>query len=120
MSLRPTSGMGLLRKSASGDYLLTIPGRRSGGPPVITTQPVGGTFAVPHAFTVVATGASPLSYQWQINSGTWSDITDDATYSGSQTASLTVSAPVLATIRCVVSNPFGEVASDQIDISTTP
>ncbi len=38
-------------------------------PPVITTQPVGSTKVVggKHTFTVAATGAAPLTYQWKKN-----------------------------------------------------
>jgi gliding motility-associated-like protein len=64
------------------------------------------------SFSVTATNA--LSYQWQMNSGPgWTDITDNATYSGSQTNTLTATGVTTAMnaylYRCVVSNNCGPV-----------
>jgi len=62
-------------------------------PPSITTQPAdayfcsGGTVT----YTVSANGAG-LTYQWQVNTGTgWINLTTSATYSGTNTATLTIS-----------------------------
>jgi hypothetical protein len=65
--------------------------------PIITTQPAtqrvcGNT---PASFSVAANGAS--SYQWQVSpdgSTGWSNISNNATYSGATSATLTVSDPV--------------------------
>lgn len=64
------------------------------------------------SFSVTATNA--LSYQWQMNSGPgWTDIADNATYSGSQTNNLTATGVTTAMntylYRCVVSNNCGPV-----------
>lgn len=61
---------------------------------VITTQPSDqqGLPGANFIFSVVASGAS--SYQWQISTnggGTYSDLSDDSKYSGSQTNTLQVS-----------------------------
>ncbi|WP_147375999.1 Ig-like domain-containing protein [Marinifilum flexuosum] len=61
-------------------------------------------------FELIATGEEPINYQWQIlNGGTWDDLTDDATtYSGSNTATLTITKANLSfnenQYRCLVSN----------------
>jgi hypothetical protein len=78
------------------------------------TELVAGQTAAPGgtaAFTAVAIGAAPLSYQWQreaAGSATWSDLSDGAVYSGSATGTLTVAGATLAMngdhFRCVVSN----------------
>ena len=48
---------------------LTTPSARAATAPVITTQPVGGTnlTATAITFSVIATGTTPLRYQWFIN-----------------------------------------------------
>jgi gliding motility-associated-like protein len=58
-----------------------------------TTQPVsvtaictGGTAS----FTVAATGDNNLQYQWQIDNGGFVDLTNDAIFSGVNTATLTI------------------------------
>lgn len=65
-------------------------------------------------FGVVATGPGPVTYQWQREaSGTanWVNVSDNATYGGSGTATLTVKAVVTAmdgdSFRCVVNNGTG-------------
>ncbi len=61
--------------------------------PTITTQPVSQTCITSDEinYSVIADGAN--SYQWQVsidNGNTWADLSDDATYSGTQTYSLTI------------------------------
>ena len=61
--------------------------------PTITTQPVSQTCITSNEinYSVIADGAN--SYQWQVsidNGNTWADLSDDATYSGTQTYSLTI------------------------------
>jgi glucose/arabinose dehydrogenase len=80
--------------------------------PAITQQPVdvhteiGGDAT----FTVVATGAAPLQYQWQkFNGTTWDAI------NGATSATFTIDPVALADegdYRVVVSNTFGSVTSD--------
>ncbi|MEO7172251.1 GEVED domain-containing protein [Flavobacterium sp.] len=63
---------------------------------VITTHPVNVAACTQGAntasFTIVTTGDTP-AYQWQFstNGTSWSNITDDSTYSGATTASLSLS-----------------------------
>ena len=82
-------------------------------PPGITQQP-GSQFVLPGsaaAFSVVASGTSPLSYQWQKNS---INLSDSGNYSGSTTAVLGVSgvdSTDIASYGCVVTNAYGSVTS---------
>ena len=69
-------------------------------------------------FSVVADGAAPLAYQWQRlpnGSTTWVNLSDDATYGGCSTSSLTVTAVTYAMngdqFRCEVSNSLGHATS---------
>jgi pimeloyl-ACP methyl ester carboxylesterase len=75
--------------------------------PSITTQPQSQTVQIGGniAFTVAATGAMPLHYQWQFNGFNLSDATN---------ATLTLNAVTAATggnYSVVVSNPYGSVSS---------
>jgi hypothetical protein len=77
--------------------------------PSITAQPANQTVAVgqPATFTVVATGASPLSYQWQ-KSGAAIPGATAASYS-----TLPVAIGDTGSVyRVVVSNPAGQVTSN--------
>jgi sugar lactone lactonase YvrE len=65
-------------------------------------------------FAAVATGSTPLTYQWQrrtSGSATWATLSDNATYSGSGTASLTVHSVVAAmdgdSFSCVLTSANG-------------
>jgi hypothetical protein len=84
--------------------------------PAITTQPAAATVCagLNATYTVVATGAG-LTYTWEENpgSGTFTAITDGGIYSGSATATLTLTGVTAGmngyTYRCVVNgtcNPF--------------
>ena len=83
--------------------------------PLITSQPIGltnlaGTSAI---FTVTATGASSLSYQW-VKDGT-NALGDGANISGSGTARLTLSNVLgadAANYTAVISNAAGSVTSE--------
>jgi hypothetical protein len=80
--------------------------------PFITSQPVSslptciGTNTV--SFTVCATGTGPLQYQWRENAAI---ITDNATYNGTNTPTLTINNPSYSlngkTYRCIVTNCSG-------------
>lgn len=82
-------------------------------PPIITSNPssqalLQGATAL---FAVGATGAAPLSYQWQQN-GT--NLIDEANISGSATTALVISNVSVADVASydvVVSNPAGSVTS---------
>ena len=82
-------------------------------PPGIVQQP-GDQFVLPGAaaaFSVVASGSSPLGYQWQKNQVNMADGGHDA---GCATAVLTVSgadSTDVASYRCVVTNAYGSVTS---------
>jgi hypothetical protein len=88
-------------------------------PPAITQQPqpqdvCPGAAA---AFAVAATGAGPLSYQWQRND---TNLTDGGYYSGVTTSDLTVSgvdSSVLGDYRCVVSNQSGTTPSSAVALT---
>ncbi len=75
--------------------------------PTITTQPISRTVAVGAnvSFSVVVSGTSPFSYQWQLNGGDISGAT-------SATLSLTsVGTNHAGNYTCVVSNSVGAAAS---------
>jgi len=82
----------------------------SSNSPVITIHPASQTVAVGNTatFSVVATGTAPLSYQWQQNG---------ENIQGAASASYTTTATTLSddgtTYRCIVTNDFGTVTSDQ-------
>ena len=82
-------------------------------PPGIVQQP-GGQFVLPGAtaaFSVIASGSSPLSYQWQKNQA---NLANGGHYSGCMTAVLTVSgvdSTDVASYGCEVTNAYGSVTS---------
>jgi hypothetical protein len=88
------------------------------GPPSIVRQPESqavnqGSNAT---FNITALSQAPLSYQWQCRTGggpAWSDLNDNASYSGSESASLTVMNANVTGLefRCIVTNPSGSVTS---------
>jgi hypothetical protein len=84
-------------------------GGSSGMPPTITTQPQNQTVAQGSSatFTVMATGTSPLSYQWMENGMTISGAT-----SASYTTPPTTPADNNAQFSVVVSNGTGSVTSN--------
>ena len=64
--------------------------------PVITNQPVDDYIAYGDNASFTVTATNPCYYQWQIKttpSGSWVDLSNDATYSGVTTATLGVAAP---------------------------
>ncbi|MGD0262730.1 MAG: immunoglobulin domain-containing protein [Verrucomicrobiota bacterium] len=92
------------------------------GPPVITDQPIARTMPLggTAAFSVVAGGTTPLSYQWRWN-GT--NLTDGGGISGSITPSLAignVAAANLGTYSVFVTNAFGAAASVGAPLSLLP
>ena len=64
-------------------------------PPSFTAQPASATVATGSSagFAATVTGALALRWQVKIGVGAWTDLVDGAVYSGSTTASLTISAP---------------------------
>jgi len=83
-------------------------------PPASLTANVGDT----PSFSVIVNGTPTLTYQWQrlpAGGSTWANLTDNNTYSGSATASLTISS-ALSTMngdqfRCFVANSVGNATS---------
>jgi hypothetical protein len=77
--------------------------------PSITTQPANQTVNVGQTatFTVVATGAAPLSYQWQKNQVNIAGAT-----SASYTTPATTSADSGASFQVIVTNPVTSVTSN--------
>ena len=88
--------------------------------PVVVSSPAAQTVAsgATAQFALVASGMPTLTYQWQrqpAGAGAFSNLTDNATYQGSATAMLTVTATTLGMngdeFRCLVTNAFGTVTS---------
>ncbi|MBU6412493.1 MAG: immunoglobulin domain-containing protein [Planctomycetes bacterium] len=89
---------------------------------VITTQPAdasacsGGSVS----FTVAATGATPLAYQWRFNSA---NIADGGSYSGTDTATLTVSpvnSGVVGSYDCIITNICNTVTTSAANLTSCP
>ncbi|HVM49589.1 MAG TPA: C10 family peptidase [Candidatus Acidoferrum sp.] len=90
------------------------------GPPVISAQPQDQTVTVQTnvAFVVGAGGQLPLVYQWQYQtngSPDWDNLSDGGHYSGSGTATLTLSQTDMSMdgrlFRCIITNSLGAVTS---------
>ena len=79
----------------------------------ISTQPVSPAPTCPaggaSVFTVQVNGTGPFTFQWQEN---FVNLSDQGSYSGSQTASLTITNPSISLngkkYRCVISNCGGK------------
>src|ERR1043166_745706 len=90
-------------------------------PPSITQQPSSAT-VVPlsgTSFAVVASGTSPLYYQWQKNNA---NLANGGHYSGCTTATLAISSAATndqAGYRCVVTNAYGSVTSAVATLTVT-
>ena len=84
-------------------------GSHNSGFPSITTQPANQTVAVGQSatFRVVATGASPLSYQWQKSGAAISAAT-----AASYTTPPTAAGDTGSMYRVIVSNSAGQVISN--------
>jgi hypothetical protein len=89
--------------------------------PTIITQPSSTSVTVGQngTFTVVASGEPAPTYQWQRSTDagvTWSNLSNDSTYSGTTTATLTVTGVTLLMtnhrFRVVVSNTQGTATSN--------
>ncbi|MGZ5434937.1 MAG: PQQ-dependent sugar dehydrogenase [Pyrinomonadaceae bacterium] len=85
-----------------------------GTAPNITTHPANQTVAQgsPATFSVVASGSTPLSYQWQRNQQNISGAT-----SSSYTLPSAAFADNGATFRCVVTNAFGNATSNEATLT---
>lgn len=83
----------------------------------------------PTTFSVVATGNPATSYQWQRSldsGGSWQNLADSASHTGTTSATLTVARVEAAMnaqrFRCVVSNPSGNATSSAatLTVQTPP
>ncbi len=95
------------------DVILT---KITSDPPAITTQPVGVSVVEGQAasFSVVASGGTPLSFQWQKNGTNISGATASA-----YTTAPTTLADSGSAFRCVVSNSAGTVTSNSAVLRVT-
>jgi hypothetical protein len=85
--------------------------------PSITTQPAGQTVTAGQtaAFSVVAAGTAPLTYQWQKNNANISGAT-----SASYTTPATVSGDSGATFRVLVTNSVKSITSNSATLAVNP
>jgi hypothetical protein len=85
--------------------------------PTITTQPVNQTVTAGQtaAFSVVASGTAPLSYQWQKNGANIAGAT-----SASYTTPATTTSDSGSTFRVVVSNSAGSATSNTATLTVNP
>lgn len=102
--------------------------------PVIFSQPVNkqvcaGSATVFSIGATAATQANPLSYQWQVNTGSgFANLTNAAPYSNVTTANMTITGATTTlngyNYRCVVSNttctPTVTSANAQLTVNTLP
>lgn len=95
--------------------------------PTIVTPPASVTVSAGQnaAFSVTANSTTSLSYQWQREANgtaTWSNLTNDGTYSGANTATLTVTVVTVPMsgdqFRCVVRNSFNALATSDAAVLT--
>jgi glucose/arabinose dehydrogenase len=85
-------------------------------PPSITTHPSDQTVTQgqPATFQVVASGSTPLNYQWQRNT-----ININGANAASYTLSNATPGDSGARFRCVVSNAFGTATSNEATLTVT-
>ena len=83
----------------------------------ITQQPANVNLCITGNASFSVTASNALTYQWQMNSGPgWTDITDNAMYSGSQTSNLSINGATTGmhtyVYRCLMTNSCGPVYSN--------
>ena len=102
--------------SGCGAASYTTTGTPPPAAPAISTQPANASVASGQTatFSVVATGAAPLSYQWQKNSSNISGAN-----SASYTTPVTTSADNGAKFDVVVSNSAGSMTSSMATLTVT-
>ena len=119
----PTLDLGNVKVSSKADYKLAISNAEGlagsvvitvglADPPVIVTQPVGGSANLDEAFTfqVVAEGFGPMEYEWHHDGA----VVDEATESFLQLTN--VQAEDAGDYHVVVTNIAGEVTSDTVTL----
>jgi gliding motility-associated-like protein len=89
--------------------------------PAINSQPANASILINGNanFTIAASGTGPLTYQWQVNTGSgFTSITDGGVYSNSATASLTISNTPLSmngySYLCIVSGVCTPAATSNV------
>ncbi len=97
--------------------------------PAIVTQPSGDPVAAGHGVSFAATtsSSSPASYQWQVSTDggvSWANISDNSTYSGTTTGTLTVNG-VSGTMngylyRLGATNSGGTTLSSNVTLTVAP
>lgn len=96
--------------------------------PKITTQPEADQACVGDdiEFSVIATSATPITYQWQISTNggtTWTNLTNGSDYSGVTTAVLHLPQPGISLssdlFRCVLTNIDGVTNSNSALLTVT-
>ncbi len=114
----PSVGPPSLTLPTGCSYITALPA------PAFTLQPLPSTICAGSntSFTVTATNA--LSYQWQVdNGGGFANITDDATYSGAITTTLTITAAPFSLngylYRCVATNATTSTNSNSAALTVT-
>ncbi|HEX8492215.1 MAG TPA: PQQ-dependent sugar dehydrogenase [Pyrinomonadaceae bacterium] len=103
-----------LARGAGALYKVRFPANQT--PPSIAIHPLDKavTEGQPATFQVSANGSTPLAYQWQRNG---------VNISGANTSSYTIPTTAVADngakFRCVVSNSFGTVSSNEATLTVT-
>ena len=114
LDVGPDGSLYYLTRGGSGSiYKVTY---TAGQGPSITTHPTNQTVTEGGSatFTVVASGTAPLSYQWQRNNVDISNAT-----SASYTLTNAQLSDSNALFRCVVTNSFGTVNSNNAQLTVT-
>ena len=101
--------------------------------PYITVPPATQSVAVGQSanFSVTVAGNTSFTYQWQrapAGTSTWANLTDNTTYTGSATATLTVTGATSAMsgdqFQCLVTNTYGSAVSPSaplyVSVNTAP
>ena len=112
----------------SGDTFGTFLAGTPATAPAFTTQPTGQTVNAGGnaSFTVAASGIPAPAYQWQVSTNggtTWTNLADAAPYSGTATATLTITGATAALnncqYKCLAMNSAQSVASNIATLTVT-
>ncbi len=113
--------------TAPGKYTVSSPTTLVFGPAPSFPNATGGAIAAVTGKSVTlspAVNGEELNYQWQRYDGSaWVNITDDSTYSGATTGSLTIANigdAQAGQYRLVVTNPSGPATTDPYTLSIAP
>jgi kumamolisin len=75
-------------------------------------------------FSLVANGTASITYTWQalaVGNGTWTTLTNNATFNGTITATLTINSPTVALngeeFQCLVSNAYGTATTTPVTLT---